>query len=213
MKWIYYFVFFLCVSIFLSFFFFVQKGIAMEKQTSEPLTYHLHTIKVDVPIHVTEQVKQKIEIFVEEEKEKFLASIQDATVQKDITYTLDISYENYSSENYEAFLFFTTVYTGGAHPNTTLWTVNYDKKEQKFVSIDTLINKEKDFLKKVSKSIQGDLLINPKAVNSAMLFAGTYPSKENFQNVIFTEKNLLFFFPPYQVAPYSSGIIMSTYDL
>ena len=92
MKWIYYFVFFLCVSIFLSFFFFGQKGIAMEKQAFEPLTVHLHTIKVDVPIHVTEQVKQKIENFVEEEKEKFLASIQDATVQKDITYTLDISY-------------------------------------------------------------------------------------------------------------------------
>ena len=212
MKWIYYFVFFLCVSIFLSFFFFVQKGIAMEKQIFEPLTVHLDTIKLDVPIHVTEQVKQKIESFVEEEKEKFLASIQDATVQKDITYTLDISYENYSSENYEAFLFFTTFYTAASHPNTTLWTVNYDKKEQKFVSIDTLINKEKDFLKKVSKSIQGDLVINPKVI-SAMLFAGTYPSKENFQNVIFTEKNLLFFFPPYQVAPYSSGIITATYSL
>ena len=185
----------------------------MEKQTSEPFIYHLHTIKVDVPIHVTEQVKQKIEIFVEEEKEKFLASIQDATVQKDITYTLDISYENYSSKKYESFLFFTTNYTGGAHPYTTLWTVNYDKKEQKFVSIDTLINKEKNFLKKVSKSIQSDLLMNPKVINSAMLFAGTYPSKENFQNVIFTEKNLLFFFPPYQVAPYSSGMIISMYSL
>ena len=185
----------------------------MEKQTSEPFTYHLHTIKVDVPTHITDGVKQKIESFVEEEKEKFLASIQDATVQKDIAYTLDISYENYSSKKYESFLFFTTIYTGGAHPYTPLWTVNYDKKEQKFVSIDTLINKEKNFLKKVSKSIQGDLLMNPKVINSAMLFAGTYPSKENFQNVIFTEKNLLFFFPPYQVAPYSSGMIISMYSL
>ena len=102
MKWIYYFVFFLCISIFLSFFFFIQKGIAMEKQTSEPFTYHLHTIKVDVPTHITDGVKQKIESFVEEEKEKFLASIQDATVQKDIAYTLDIFYENYSSKKYES---------------------------------------------------------------------------------------------------------------
>ena len=104
MKWIYYFVFFLCISIFLSFFFFVQKGIAMEKQAFEPLTYHLHTIKVDVPIHVTEQVKQKIESFVEEEKEKFLASIQDATVQKYITYT-SVSYTHLDVYKRQVFTF------------------------------------------------------------------------------------------------------------
>ena len=67
----------------------------------------------------------------------------------------------------------------------------------------------KDFLEKVSEEVRGDLLMNPKITSPTWLFEGTRPIKENFKSFVYTNDGLLFFFSPYQVAPYSSGVFES----
>lgn len=213
MKWIYYFVFFLFISFFISFFCFIQKGIAKEQQIFKPDIYHLHRIKVGVPNASNLEVKEKVEEFVLKEKQSFLQMLKNNTIQNEIVYTLDISYENYSSSYYESYVFFLTVYTGGAHSNTTIWTINYDCEKREFITIDTFLKEDKNFLQKISRSIRGDLLVSPKITNTLMLIEGTKAIKENFENFVICDQKLIFYFEPYQVAPYSSGIIISTYNL
>lgn len=38
-----------------------------------------------------------------------------------------------------------------------------------------------------------------------MLYEGTKPIKENFNNFIFSKNGLIIYFPQYQIAPYSQG--------
>ena len=213
MKWIYYIVFFLLLSIFFTFFVFIQNGIAKEKCGLEQSTYHLHKINMDIP-HISDPVlKQAIDNYLNNYKSAFLNSIKDVNIQKDMMYTLDVEFDKYSFSKYDSYVFYLSVFTGGAHPIPSLWTINYDKELKKIITIDDYINKDKNFLNNVSKSVRGDLLLNPNAVNANMIYYGTEPIKENFENFVITKDGLIFFFAPYQVAPYSSGVLMAKYNL
>lgn len=212
MKWIYYIVFFLMLSSFLLFFAFLQNGIAKEKEFLEENIYHLHKITIDLPHVSDENLRKKIDNYITEYKKDFLDNIQDVNIQKDMIYTLNVSYENYSFDNFECYVFYLEIFTGGAHPIPSLWTVNYDLEKKEFVTIDNFIKNDSNFLEKVSKSVRSDLLLDPKAVNVEMIFWGTEPIVTNFQNFVLKNNGILFFFPPYQVAPYSSGVLNVKYD-
>ena len=67
------------------------------------------------------------------------------------------------------------------------------------------IEKNKEFLNKISFETRIYFLFHPKIENITMLLDGTRPIKENFSNIIFTSQGYYFFFPPYQIAPYSAG--------
>ena len=115
-------------------------------------------------------------------------------------YTLFINYDGYNYNNIISYVFFIEYFTGGAHPNHDIFTVNYDLMNDKF--IDSVYN-----LDKISKYARSNLIKDKRIVNTGMLFEGTKPTNDNFKNFVFTENGYLFYFKRYQIAPYSSGDI------
>ena len=207
MKYICYSTFFCLLFCLILSVLFVKNGIAMEQQEYklENQTYHLHQININMPQEQNEILKTEIQNFIKQEKEKFLNQITDSEIQKEITYTLDITYKNFYDQKYDSYLFLVTTYTGGAHPNTTFWTLNLNRETNTLLTIDSLVEKNPRFLNKVSLLIRKKLLLNSKIVNTTMMMEKTKPIKENFTKVIITNSGFYFFFPPYQIAPYSSG--------
>ncbi len=126
-------------------------------------------------------------------------------VQEQITYTLDMSHDEYEYSDYISIVFYSSMYTGGAHPKNEIITICYDKKKESIIDIEDLIRKNSALLEILSKESRRILSNNEKIVNAEMLINGTKPSKENFQNFAFTMTGLMLFFPSYQVASYSSA--------
>lgn len=118
---------------------------------------------------------------------------------------LRIFYDEYVSDKYCSFLFYIMKDFQGAHPLTTLSTINFtdagivDKNEV----IDDL------GLSLISEYTYQTLKAELKEKNmyvEDMLKQGTAPVYENFENMILLTEGYLFFFEPYQVAPYAAGI-------
>ncbi len=118
---------------------------------------------------------------------------------------LIITYDKYSYKDYLSYVFFIEYFTGGAHPNHEIWTITYDTKSDKIITIDDLINNNSNLLTKLSEYTRNELLHNPGITDVQMLIDGTKPEKENFSNFAFSDDGYLVFFQYYQVAPYSSG--------
>ena len=100
------------------------------------------------------------------------------------------------------------MFTGGAHPNHFITTINYDTLNNKFINIDSLINLNKNILNDLSKESRNILSSDKKFqinYNKDMMYEGTLPNKENFKNFVLTENGLKILFNYYQIAPYYYG--------
>ena len=174
---------------------------AMASINEEPMhPYKMHVDSFYTPI---ESLNRYVSEKLDEIKTSFLEEMKLATEQNNQIYTLNVTYDSYETEEYLSFVFYIETYTGGAHPNLEIWTVVWDKTNRLIVTNESFT---KEFLEKVSEETRGDLLMNPKITSSTWLFEGTKPIKENFKSFVYTNNGLLFFFFPYQVAPYSSGL-------
>ncbi len=174
---------------------------AMASINEEPMhPYKMHVDSFYTPI---ESLNRYVSEKLDEIKTSFLEEMKLATEQNNQIYTLNVTYDSYETEEYLSFVFYIETYTGGAHPNLEIWTVVWDKTNRLIVTNESFT---KDFLEKVSEEVRGDLLMNPKITSPTWLFEGTRPIKENFKSFVYTNDGLLFFFSPYQVAPYSSGL-------
>ncbi len=127
------------------------------------------------------------------------------TIKQDITYTLDIFYEKYEYKDILSYVFHIDEYLGGAHPSHNIWTISYDKQNNKIIDINTLIDKNSNILNIFSELSRKEFLYNKNIVDTNMMLEGTKPNKENFLNFAFSKEGLILFFEYYQIAPYSSG--------
>ena len=203
MKLKYYFVFFVV----LGFLVFSMHCVAMEVSKEQMKPSDKETIKYritkDTPRESDERFNRILEEKVEDFRHEFLEVVSKSEASLDIIYTLDISYQRYVYDKYISYCFFVSTYTGGAHPNTTLSTIVYDTENE------TEIPLPQKYLNVISASVRGDLLMNPRIIGTDFMMSGTEARLENFQYFVFTEEGILFFFPPYQVGPYSSGVFES----
>ena len=123
-------------------------------------------------------------------------------------YSLDITYDTYSYQDIVSYVFTIFVNTGGAHPNTIIDTISYDKKENKVITISELVKDNPDLLSFLSNKSREELLKNKDLQNQSikeMLLEGTTPTNDNFKNFAFTPNGFTVYFNRYQVAPYSDG--------
>lgn len=166
---------------------------------------HNHKILVYYPETeydiLNKNIMEKINNYINEFKD----SITDADVQPNQYYTLTITYESYITDDFVSYVFNIEYYTGGAHSNHEIWTVNYDIVNSRLIGIDDLIRINPDTLHLFSSISRDELIKNPNITSMSMLMDGTSPKKENFSNFIIYKDKIILFFPQYQVAPYSSG--------
>lgn len=97
-------------------------------------------------------------------------------------------------------------YDGGAHGNMLIRCMNFDLKADKSLSLADLVENPREALELFSQISDRDLhrMLGDDA-DEDMINSGTEPYPENFSNLYLSPWGLLIQFPPYQVAPWSSG--------
>ena len=97
-------------------------------------------------------------------------------------------------------------FEGGANEQQEIVAFNYDFMKKKIVSLGDLFPGVSDYLQQISRFARVQLSGSLNASGGGdfpadMLSEGTAPTPENFQNFIFDDDVVEFYFPKYQVAP------------
>ncbi len=158
-------------------------------------------VKYEYPMTGDIQIDNEIKMNIDNRLNNFYSEIELGTPNEQ-EYSLEITYDKKEYKEYVTYILYTTVYLGGAHPNTTIETFTY--KNGKRIEIMDVISKEE--LSKISNCVKKESLSHPGSV-SDMIEEGTVSDYPNYRNFYYNDRGLVFIFEQYQVAPYSSGII------
>ncbi|MDR0724401.1 MAG: DUF3298 and DUF4163 domain-containing protein [Prevotellaceae bacterium] len=125
-----------------------------------------------------------------------------------IAFILNIAPEDvYQNEHIISFTYNWMVYEGGAHPNSGKYCFVVDKNTGRKVSYKSLIKGgEAEFLSIAETEFKTQSGINPdeKIPEPYRFKDGKFHLADNYR---VTSKGLVFYYDPYEIAPYSFGII------
>lgn len=164
-----------------------------------------YKIQIYYPITNYKELDDIIENKIDSYISEFKSDIKKSTIPINQYYSLIILYDSYEYNNYLSYIFRIEDATGKVHPNHRIYTIVYDKKTNKVITLNDLIKKNKNILTIFSEKSRKELKTNKRIVDLSMLYEGTKPNKENFSNFVLSEDGLILFYPQYQVAPYSQG--------
>ena len=99
-------------------------------------------------------------------------------------------------------------YLGGAHGNLAVIAQNYTVPEGKALELADLFGRPDTALRLLSEQARRELL--GRGLPPDMVSPGTEPELENFQTFLLTEDGITLYFSPYQVAPWSEGVVTVT---
>jgi hypothetical protein len=91
----------------------------------------------------------------------------------------------------------------------------FDLAQEQQVMLDDLFTSTEDALAVISPIVQADLTaqMDEDLADPQWIEDGTGTNPDNYQNFVLTEDSLIFFFPPFQVAPYAAGAFEVTIPL
>jgi hypothetical protein len=165
-------------------------------------------VSVDYPLELAqnEVVASTIDPFIETSKDEFLLSVSQFSPAPG-PYEMDMTYEETQySDTITSLVFITYAFTGGAHGNTTYQTFTFDLANGTVITLDDLFTDTEAALAVIEPIVVADLTASlGDMYNADMLAPGTAPTPENYQYFALDGDNLIFYFPPYQVAPYAAG--------
>lgn len=96
-------------------------------------------------------------------------------------------------------------YTGGAHPNATVIGLNFDPKSGSAYTLADALRMTGMSLQALATEAKRQL---KAAYGEAIQFPeGADPTAENYSAFVIGEKEVTFYFQPYQVAAYAAGIL------
>lgn len=178
-------------------------------------------IKITYPNQVTEYpkifefLKKKVETIKKDN------GFEDEDIELGMSghpWSLNIDMDKYySGGDLSSILGYVFSFTGGAHPNHTYFTVNFNNKSQEILSFKDIFTDDQNALKSISKYAVSDILrqkterLNEKITEDEWLEEGAGADINNYS--IFTIvpssdnkiEGLKFVFPPYKVGPYVEG--------
>ncbi|MDD5752511.1 MAG: DUF3298 domain-containing protein [Candidatus Pacebacteria bacterium] len=146
---------------------------------------------------IDKEIKDFIDIQISQFKELEYVSFGGAP------YSLDVSYFSTAYKDIISFKLNVSEYTGGAHGNHYVTCFTYNLEEKKKMSLGDFFNSD-SYLEKISDYSINDLMKDEYAVEE-WINEGAGPKIENFERFVITENAFIFYFPPYQVAPYAAG--------
>ncbi|MBI1279033.1 MAG: DUF3298 domain-containing protein [Anaerolineaceae bacterium] len=169
-------------------------------------------VDVDYPLEMAQypEVAKVIDTFITDQQKSFISSYTpDYTLPAHVNnWEMNISNEIYTfSDEIQTVVFNISFYTGGAHPNSGYTTMTFDvKKGKQLMLSDLFINGEVPY-DIIAKLAQEDLKTHlGDMVDPIMFDPGTDPNNhDNYKNWALTDKSIIFFFDPYQVAAYAAG--------
>lgn len=183
-------------------------GIETEKKINEiSLDFH-YKINIYYPYTSCSDLNKEIESLVGKWLDQLEAAVKEGVNFEDQFYTLDIHYDTYTYQNYISYVFTCFLDTGGAHPNTYIEIISFDKEKNSLFTIDSFQKININILSKFSEISRKELYQNKKLLDSNiwnMVLEGTRPIDKNFRNFAFSKQGIILFFERYQIAPYSYG--------
>jgi hypothetical protein len=120
---------------------------------------------------------------------------------------MNISNETYKfSEDIQTVVFNMSFYTGGAHPNSGYKSFTFDVKQDKELTLNDVFLNGNIPWDTISQLVQDDLKTQlADMADATTIEQGTGTNPDNYKNWALTSDALIFFFDPYQVAPYVAG--------
>ncbi len=110
-------------------------------------------------------------------------------------------------KDYIALQYLHSDYSGGAHPNTNFFFINYNLKSNQPITLDSLINQSQ----KLQLTTIGERIFrkNEKISAKANLQDGYFFENGKFylpENFYISDRGLVFLYNPYEIKPYVAGI-------
>ncbi len=96
-------------------------------------------VKYEYPMTGDIQIDNEIKMNIDNRLNNFYSEIE-LGIPNEQEYSLEITYDKKEYKEYVTYILYTTVYLGGAHPNTTIETFTY--KNGKRIEIMDVISKE-----------------------------------------------------------------------
>jgi hypothetical protein len=120
---------------------------------------------------------------------------------------LEMNYRlDFATERILTVVFGSTVYDGGARPNQSSWTINFDLKTGKKIELADIFKPNSNYLKVLSDySIRNLKQTLAEMSDEEWLENGAGAQAENFDSWNITKKGLLINFDPYRVASPAAG--------
>lgn len=113
----------------------------------------------------------------------------------------------YQKKDYIALKYLHSDFSGGAHPNTSIFYINYNTKTNQPITLDSLVQStQKLELTKIGERIfRNDEKLSPSVSLADAYF---FENGKFFlpQNFYVSDKGLVFLYNPYEIKPYSAGV-------
>lgn len=167
-------------------------------------------IKVDYPLELAanELVANTVDPFIQTSRSNFLLLLGDDFSPAPGPYALDISYETFThSETMSSLVFTIYDFTGGAHGNTMYRTFTFDFANDRVLTLDDLFTSTPDALALIAPIAQAQVTehLGADMIDEQWLEDGTGTNPDNYADFALDGDELVFYFPPYQVAAYAAG--------
>lgn len=163
-----------------------------------------YTYQVDYYESAIKTVDEKIREWLDSELEEFKQYENYNNIKNDF-YT---TYELYTYKNITFLQYSISSYTGGAHYGLKTRQFTYDDQGN-FLELKNFFNNT-NYLAIISSLSYNELVKLNINEDLNWLKEGTKPIEDNFSLYYLDEQGLHLTFPPYQVAPWASGIIKIT---
>lgn len=181
------------------------------KKIDETLTKKKIIVEAEYPqisgVEAAEDFNRTIEAEVKKRIDRFKNELEDP-LPEEMDRGIDIRFEtSLVDSDIVSILLWDSENTGGAHPNTTSFVINYDLKGMREIPLNELFKAGSPFLKKIASYCRADLKKQLEKLDAGTDFLndGTAPVKENYTSWVITEKGIKFTFDAYQVAAYVFG--------
>ena len=189
---------------------FIVKGLTKKEENHILESTDIYDLKIDYPNIDNKKIMNKINEYIDYQKESFLNVVKDTKdlEQPKYDFNLSVTENNYNNITYIYMLTFS--YTGGAHYTRDDASIYYDNKSNEFIDITHFFKDEESFKKLSSIAYYYVLNLKDKNFDELWVKRGTDPTIDNYRHFKFTDSGLEILFPPYQVASWADGEIKIT---
>jgi hypothetical protein len=148
---------------------------------------------------------QAVETYTQQTLQTFKEDVAnlDPSIPSETSSYIDIDYEvNNATADLLSVEMKITIYEAGAmHPGHTLYGINYDLQEGKFLNLADLFQPDAQYLETISSFCIDSL----SSRNILSWEEGALPKAENYQVWNLAPEGMIIFFNEYQIAPYAAG--------
>jgi len=163
----------------------------------------IYKIKVDYPIVKQDQIDHTILAFINKQIRQFKKLAPPAADDpRHYKNDLNISYDKpYITDELVSLVFYVLIYDGGAHPVTTVHTMNFSQETGQKLKLADVVKVDKASLRRMIIRKLDEQIVEP---DQKWIAKGV--NQDKLERFTIRYNDITFYFGQYEVAPYAQGI-------